>query len=187
MKGFSEPWQRQLDLNQRIGESKSPALPLGYSAIYSELTRRARNASVFWNQHPTTFSLLSRFPPYARRLEPRKLYIEYGFNSNNEDGRKPRCRSPHHFWCQPISSRCLPPGKLTSQINRLLCVRGLEPGRLRAAALDIEQRRSLALTLYQTDFTINHVINVMEHEHPSLFSFCLLCARSDSQNNSNLA
>ena len=63
---------------------------------------------------------------------------------------------------------------------RLLCVRGLEPGRLRAAALDIGERRSLALTLYQTDFTINHVINVMEHEHPSLFSFCLLCARSDS-------
>ena len=53
----------------------------------------------------------------------------------------------------------------------LLCVRGLEPGRLRAAALDIRKRRSLALTLYQTDFTINHVINVMEHEHPSLFSF----------------
>ena len=120
---------------------------------------------------PTTFFLLSRFPPCARRLEPRKRYIEYGFNSNNEDGRKPRCRSPHHFWCQPISSRCLPPGKLTSQINRLLCVRGLEPGRLRAAALDIGERRSLALTLYQTDFTINHVINVMEHEHPSLFSF----------------
>ena len=53
----------------------------------------------------------------------------------------------------------------------LLCVRGLEPGRLRAAALDIGERRSLTLTLYQTDFTINHVINVMEHEHPSLFSF----------------
>ena len=116
MKGFSEPWQRQLDLNQRIGESKSPALSLGYSAIYSELTRRARNASVFWNQHPTTFSLLSRFPPCARRLEPRKRYIEYGFNSNNEDGGRLRCRSPHHSWCQPISSRCLPPGKIIFHI-----------------------------------------------------------------------
>lgn len=153
-----------------LTESKSVVLPLHYPTIYGP-TRRARNASVLWNQHPTTFSLLSRFPPYARRLESRKRYIEYGFNSNNEDGRKPRCRSPHHFWCQPISSRCLPPGKLTSQINRLLCVRGLEPGRLRAAALDIGERKSLALTLYQTDFTINHVINVMKHEHPSLFSF----------------
>lgn len=62
---------------------------------------------------------------------------------------------------------------------RLLCVRGLEPGRLCAAALDIVERKSLTLTLYQANFAINHVIDVVKHEHSSLFSFYLLCARSD--------
>lgn len=53
----------------------------------------------------------------------------------------------------------------------LLCVRGLEPRPFGRRIRHRRERRSLALTLYQADFAVNHVINVMEHEHPSLFSF----------------
>lgn len=42
---------------------------------------------------------------------------------------------------------------------------------LSVAALDIGERKSLALTLYQADFAINHVVNVVKHEYTSLFNF----------------
>ena len=106
--GFLKVWLRQLDSNQRIRESKSLALPLGYTPIYKPL-----------------YSSNLRQQVRFTRIQEAIMNINFGLHSQRKGGFKLMHYQPH-IRCNIAytpwpSAYCPPLTSITSAILHLFC------------------------------------------------------------------